>query len=40
MHAVTVCSACGEPLDARDVQPERGPGWIKAEAAGAPAAED
>ncbi|HDR9767040.1 TPA: helix-turn-helix transcriptional regulator [Burkholderia cepacia ATCC 25416] len=40
MHAVTVCSACGEPLDARDVQPERGPGWVAAEAAGTASAED
>jgi DNA-binding HxlR family transcriptional regulator len=26
MHAVAVCSECGEPLDPRDVQPEFGPG--------------
>ncbi|MBR8040832.1 helix-turn-helix transcriptional regulator [Burkholderia cenocepacia] len=40
MHAVTVCSACGEPLDARDVQPEPGPGWIASDGAEAPAARD
>ena len=33
MHAVSVCSVCGEPLDPHDVAPEPGPGWDAAHAA-------
>jgi hypothetical protein len=33
MHALAVCSACGEPLDPREVRPEPGPGWIAPEEA-------
>jgi DNA-binding HxlR family transcriptional regulator len=27
MHAVVTCSACGEPLDVRQVEARPGPGW-------------
>lgn len=34
MYALAVCSACGEPLDPREVRPEPGPGWVAPDEAG------
>ncbi|MFL9863712.1 helix-turn-helix domain-containing protein [Paraburkholderia fungorum] len=27
IRPLTVCSECGEPLDPREIEPQRGPGW-------------